>query len=177
MVSRLFKTRALSFFFFGLLLTGFTLNANAQLGLVPKVRLKAGLFMPQGSGLKSVSDGTWLKFGGDISLPLGIPFVGGGSRLGIDYMESHGSRIVPITLTQIIQPSAVVARNPLYGGTGIGLWNGRVAGQGSGTALGLRFLVGANISTNLFIEAQYDTVGKIAGTRVDGFSILAGTKF
>ena len=150
---------------------------EAQLGFLPKFRIRAGIFNPSSPDLKSVSGDTWLKIGADVSLPVGIPLVGGGTRVGIDYMESKNSRIVPITLTQIIQPSAIVAHSPIYLGAGIGLFNGKISGRGSGTSLGARMLAGLDINGKLFVEAQYDVVGKVAGTRIDGFSFMVGTKF
>lgn len=150
--------------------------ARAQLGLLPKVSLKAGVFLPQNTSLANVTSNTWLKVGADVSLPFSLIPLIGSTRAGIDF-EVHGSSsIVPITLTQIIQPSAGL-KSPIYGGVGVGIWTGHIKGHGSDTKLGARLLAGVDFSKNLFIEAQYDFVGKIGGVNADGFSVLAGVRF
>ena len=151
-------------------------SADAQIPLIPKIRLKAGVFVPTNSSLKDLIGGTWFKVGADITLPLGIPLLSGGTRLGVDYVANGSSNIIPITLTSIIQPSVGVS-SPVYVGGGFGLWTGHIKGKGTSSQLGLRILGGFDLGKSTFIEAQYDIVGKLGGVRADGFSVLMGLKF
>lgn len=144
-------------------------SVQAQPDLIPKPRLKIGVFMPSDGPVKDVSADTWIKIGADIGLPIV------GLRAGIDYAFDGSDYAMPITISQIFQPSAVVTKSPVYGGLGIGLWNARVSGA-SGTAIGLRGIVGVEFAGYL-VEANYDIVGKIEGRRMDGLSILVGKKF
>ena len=148
-------------------------NAGAQAGFLPHVRVKAGVFLPSGGALKSSSSDTWYKFGADVNIP--IPLVGS-TRIGIDYEASGSSRMIPITVTQIFQPSAVVVKSPIYFGTGIGLWNTHINGGGEASRLGFRVLAGVEFK-GCFAEAQYDAVGRVSGASADGISILVGKKF
>ena len=100
-----------------------------------------------------------LKAGADVNIP--IPLVGS-TRIGIDYEASGSSRMVPITVTQIFQPGALVVKSPIYFGTGIGLWNTHINGGGESTRLGFRVLAGLEFK-GLFVEANYDAVGRISG--------------
>lgn len=151
-------------------------SAAAQLGIIPKFRIKAGIFLPQDSSLSNVTSNTWMKFGADVSLPLGIPLLSGGTRVGIDYVVHGSSNIVPITLTSVIQPSLGVT-SPVYIGGGIGLWTGHIKGAGTSTRFGARLLGGVDIGKSTFFELQYDFVDKLGGVRADGFSFLVGMKF
>jgi hypothetical protein len=152
--------------------------SRAQLPLIPKIRLKAGIFIPQDSTLSNGVGNTWLKIGADVSLPVGLnlPIVGASTRLGIDYAVKGSSNIIPITLMEVIQPSVAI-HSPVYGGAGIGLWTAHIKGAGSSSKLGFRLMGGIEFSEKFFGEVQYDIVGKIGGVRADGFSILVGTKF
>ena len=150
-----------------------TSRAAAQTGFLPHVRVKAGVFLPSGGALKSSSSDTWYKVGADVNIP--IPLVGS-TRIGIDYEASGSSRMVPITVTQIFQPSAVVVKSPIYFGTGIGLWNTHINGGGDATRLGFRVLAGLEFK-GLFVEANYEAVGRVSGATADGMSIVVGKKF
>src|SRR2546423_404647 len=99
--STVFSAGAVVFFTAFFLALG--LGARAQVGFLPHVRVKAGVFMPSGGALKSSSSDTWYKVGADVNIP--IPLVGS-TRIGIDYEASGSSRMVPITVTQIFQPNA-----------------------------------------------------------------------
>ena len=153
-------------------------SADAQLGIIPQVRVKAGLFFPSSTGLTNAIGSAWLKVGADVSLPVGfnIPIVGASTRLGIDYAMKGSSSLVPITLTEVIQPSAGV-KSPIYGGLGIGLYTAHFKGAGSASRFGYRLLGGFQFTSKFFVEAQYDVVGQIRGTRADGVSVLVGTHF
>ena len=142
---------------------------HAQTQFIPKPRLKIGAFFPSDSNLKDATSSTWIKVGADI----GIPIVG--LRAGIDYAFDGSNRIVPITITQIFQPSAVVVKSPVYGGIGIGMWNAHIAGE-SATRFGLRGVVGVEFAGYL-AEANYDLVGSVSGRRMDGLSLMVGKKF
>ena len=153
-------------------------NASAQLGIIPQVRVKAGLFFPSSTGLTNAIGSTWIKIGADVNLPVGfnLPVVGASTRIGIDYALKGSSSLVPITLMEMIQPSAGV-KSPIYGGAGIGLYTAHFKGSGSASKFGYRLLGGFQFTPKLFIEAQYDVVGKIRGTRPDGISVLVGSHF
>ena len=152
-----------------LLSAGTLQKSEAQTNLIPKPRVKIGVFMPSDSSVKDVSADTWIKIGADIGLPIV------GLRAGIDYAFDGSDYIMPITVSQIFQPSAVVAKSPVYGGLGLGIWNAKVSGA-SGTALGIRATAGVEFAGYL-VEANYDIVSKIEGRRMDGLSILVGKKF
>jgi hypothetical protein len=143
--------------------------SHAQTNLIPKPRIKAGVFMPNDGGLKDTTADTWIKLGADIGLPIV------GLRAGIDYAFDGSNYVMPITLSQIFQPSAVVVKSPVYGGIGLGVWNAKHPG-GSGTTLGARGTVGVEFGGYL-LEANYDITGKVAGRRFDGLSLLVGKKF
>jgi len=112
-----------------------------------------------------------------MSLPIGfnLPIVGASTRVGIDMSFKNSNRIVPITISEIIQPSAGV-HSPIYGGAGFGLWNGHISGNTS-TKFGFRLIGGLDLTEKFFIEANYDNVGNLGGVRADGFSVVAGFKF
>src|SRR5262244_3153239 len=103
----------------------FAPSAHAQTGFLPHIRIKGGVFLPSGGALKSSSSDTWYKFGADVNLP--IPLVGS-TRIGAEYEASGSSWMVPITVTQIFQPGALVVKSPIYFGTGFGLWNTHING-------------------------------------------------
>ena len=149
--------------------------ASAQ-DIIPKFRVKAGVFAPDSRSLKDVSDDAWVKIGADMDLPLFGLGVIGKTRVGIDYAFSSSNSILPITLIQIWQPSLAV-RSPLYVGAGIGLWTVHTKGRGTASRFGLRLLAGVDLTSRLFVEGQYDFVSKVGGVRTDGLSILVGTKF
>ncbi len=151
--------------------------AKAQLPFIPKIRVKAGLFLPTDSNLTNAVGNTWMKIGVDVTLPLGfnLPIIGASTKVGIDYSFKNSNRIVPITLSEVIQPSAG-AHSPIYAGAGIGLWNAKIGGNTS-SKVGFRLLGGLDFSEKLFLEAQYDKVGRLGGVTADGFSVLAGFKF
>lgn len=152
------------------------LRAEAQLDLLPKIRLKAGVFLPQNTALNNAVGDVWFKVGGDVSVPLSlIPLFS--TRIGVEGAFKDSSTVIPVTLMQVWQPSAVVARSPVYAGGGIGLWTARVSGSPTATRFGFRLLGGADIGERLFLEAHYDFVDRIGRTRADGFSILLGVKF
>ncbi|MEP6756498.1 MAG: hypothetical protein ABJA67_13415 [Chthonomonadales bacterium] len=153
-------------------------KANAQLSLLPSIRVKAGLFLPSSSTLTNAVGNTWIKLGVDVGLPVGfnIPIVGASTHIGIDYAVKGSSSLVPITLMEMIQPSAGV-RSPIFGGIGLGMYTAHFKGAGSATRLGYRLMGGFEFNPKFFIEAQYDVVGQIRGTRADGISVLVGTHF
>jgi hypothetical protein len=150
--------------------------ADAQLSIIPKIRVKGGLFLPSNSSLKSATGSTWIKVGADVSLPIGIPLLSGGSRIGIDYMWNGSSNIIPITLTSTIQPSLGLT-SPVYVGAGIGLWTGHIKGSGTSSKFGIRLLGGIDLGKSTFIEVNYDIVERIGGVRGDGYSVMIGMKF
>jgi hypothetical protein len=150
-------------------------RAEAQLNIIPRFRVKAGVFLPQNTSLKNAVGNTWLKVGADVNLPASL-FPLGSTRIGIDYVVNGSSNIVPITITQIFQPSVAV-RSPVYAGAGIGLWTGHIKGSGTSTQFGFRLLAGIEFSDRLFGEVQYDFVDKLGGARADGLSVLVGLKF
>jgi hypothetical protein len=149
--------------------------ASAQ-DIIPKFRVKAGVFAPDSRSLKDVSDDAWVKIGADLDLPLfGLGIVGK-TRVGIDYAFSGSNSILPITLIQVWQPSLAV-RSPLYLGAGIGLWTVHTKGGGTASRFGFRLLAGVDLTSRLFLEGQYDFVSKVGSVRTDGLSILVGMKF
>jgi hypothetical protein len=158
------------------LLTACARPADAQVSILPKFRIKGGVFLTEVSSLKDAVGPTWIKIGADVSLPVGLPLLSGGTRVGIDYVWNGSSNIIPITLTSVIQPSIGVT-SPIYIGGGIGLWTGHIQGSGTSTRFGIRLLGGVDIGKNTFIEVQYDIVDKLAGVRADGVSLLIGLKF
>lgn len=150
-------------------------SAHAQLDVIPRPRLKIGAFFPTNTSLSNAVGNTWLKVGADINVPFSLlPF--GTARAGIEYAVNGSSNIVPITLVQIIQPSAV-ARSPIYGGAGIGLWTGHIKGSGTSTRFGFRLVGGLDISSRSFLEVQYDIVDRLGSARADGVSVLLGVRF
>ena len=151
-------------------------SSNAQIGIFPTLRIKAGLFLPQNSSLRNAVGNTWIKLGADVGLPVGFALLGGSTRVGIDYVANGSSSIIPITLTSIMQPS-IGLHSPVYVGGGVGFWTGHIKGSGTSTRFGLRLLGGVEISNKAFVELQYDIVDKLGNTRADGFSFLVGTKF
>jgi hypothetical protein len=154
----------------------FARPAGAQLSIIPKVRLKAGVFLSTDVSLNNAVGPTWLKVGADVSLPFGLPLLGGGMRAGIDYMANGSSNIIPVTLTTVIQPSLGLT-SPVYVGAGIGLWTGHIKGAGTSSRFGFRLLGGIDLGPKTFLEVQYDFVDKLSGVRADGFSALIGFKF
>lgn len=149
--------------------------AHAQLDVIPRPRLKIGAFFPTNTSLSNAIGNTWIKVGADVNIPFSLVPIGT-ARIGIDYVANGSSNIVPITFMQIIQPSAV-ARSPVYGGAGIGLWTGHIKGSGTSTRFGFRLVGGVEISKTTFIEAQYDIVDRLGSARADGFSALVGMRF
>ncbi len=147
----------------------FSTSSDAQTNLIPKPRVKIGAFSPADGGLRDATNPTWIKVGADIGLPLI------GLRAGIDFAFDGSNRIMPITISQIFQPSALVVKSPVYGGLGIGIWDARIAGV-SGSPIGFRGIVGIELAGYL-VEANYDIVGKVGGRRLDGLSLLVGKKF
>lgn len=150
--------------------------AEAQLSIIPKVRVKAGVFFSENTALKSLVGSTWIKVGADVALPIGLPLLSGGTRVGIDYVWNGSSNIVPITLTSVIQPSLGLT-SPVYVGGGIGLWTGHIKGSGTVSRFGIRLLGGVDIGKSTFIEVQYDIVDRMGSVRPDGVSVLLGMKF
>lgn len=150
--------------------------AAAQLDILPKVRLKAGIFLPRSSSLSDVTSDSWLKVGADVQIPLSLIPVVGSTRVGIDFMQRGSSTIVPVTITQVFQPSLGL-KSPLYVGAGVGLWTAKLPGNGTNTKVGLRLLAGFDITPRFFIEGQYDIVDGFKGVRADGFSALVGVRF
>ncbi len=151
-------------------------SAGAQLGgVIPRPRVKAGIFLPTNTSLRNAVGNTWLKLGADVNIPFSLVPVGT-ARVGIDYVANGSSNIVPITVMQIFQPSVAV-HSPIYGGAGIGLWTGHIKGSGTSTKFGFRIVGGVEFTDKFFLEAQYDIVDRLGGARADGFSILVGTKF
>jgi hypothetical protein len=151
-------------------------SADAQLSIIPKIRVKGGVFLPQNTSFKNAAGSTWVKVGADVSLPIGIPLLSGGSRVGIDYMWNGSSNIVPITLSSVIQPSLGLT-SPVYVGGGIGLWTGHIKGSGTSTKFGARLIAGLDIGKSTFLEVNYDFVDKLGGVRADGLSVMVGMKF
>ncbi len=149
--------------------------ADAQ-DIIPKYRVKAGVFAPDSRSLKDVSDDAWVKIGADMDLPLLGMGVAGKTRVGIDYAFSGSNSILPITLVQVWQPSLAV-RSPLYLGAGVGLWTVHTKGGGTASRFGFRLVAGADLTGRLFLEGQYDFVSRVGSVRTDGFSILVGSKF
>src|SRR5687767_3312393 len=98
---------------------GLGMPSNAQTNLIPKPRIKIGVFFPSDGGLREATNPTWIKIGADIGLPIV------GLRAGIDYAFDGSNSIMPITIAQIFQPSAVVVKSPVYGGIGVGVWNAK----------------------------------------------------
>jgi hypothetical protein len=145
------------------------------LGVLPRFRVKAGLFLPQNTSLKNAAGNTWLKFGADVNIPFSLVPLGS-SRASIEYAVKGSSNIVPITFTQVFQPSVAV-HSPLYVGAGIGLWTGHIKGGSTSSQIGFRLLGGLEFTEKLFLELQYDFVNKLSGVRADGLSVLVGTKF
>jgi hypothetical protein len=158
-----------------LIAAGLPAAARAQLDVIPRPRLKIGAFFPTNTSLSNAVGNTWLKLGADVNVPFSLVPIGT-ARVGIDYVANGSSSIIPITLVQVIQPSAV-ARSPIYGGAGIGLWTGHIKGSGTSTKFGFRLLGGVEISSRMFIEAQYDIVDRLGSARADGFSVLLGARF
>jgi hypothetical protein len=150
-------------------------NARAQLNVIPRPRVKIGAFFPTNTSLGNAVGNTWLKLGADVNVPFSLVPIGT-ARVGIDYVVNGSSNIVPITLMQIIQPSAV-AKSPVYVGAGIGLWTGHIKGSGTQTKFGFRLAGGFDISAHSFLEVQYDIVDRLGSARADGFSVLVGAKF
>ncbi len=150
--------------------------AGAQLGLLPQVRVKAGLFVAQNASLRHAAGETWLKIGADATLPLGLGLLGSRTRVGVELAMNGGSTIVPVTLSQVWQPSLVV-RSPVYFGVGIGLWTAHIEGSGTASRLGLRLLGGVDWTRRFFTEVEYDLVDRLGGVRADGVSVLAGIRF
>ena len=148
---------------------GLSKPSDAQTNLIPKPRLKIGAFFPSDGGLRDATNQIWIKVGADIGLPII------GLRAGIDYAFDGSNSIMPITISQIFQPSALVVKSPVYGGIGVGVWNAKVAGV-SGSPIGVRGIVGLELAGSL-VEANYDLVGKVGGRRLDGLSLLVGKKF
>jgi hypothetical protein len=149
--------------------------ASAQLGIIPRPRVKIGAFFPTNTSLSNAIGNTWIKVGTDVNIPFSLIPIGT-ARVGIDYVAKGSSSIIPITVMQIIQPSAV-ARSPVYGGAGVGLWTGHIKGSGTSTRFGFRLVGGFEISQHTFLEAQYDFVDKLGSARADGFSVLIGMRF
>ncbi|MGC8668666.1 MAG: hypothetical protein ACP5VE_11185 [Chthonomonadales bacterium] len=146
-------------------------------GFFPNLRIKAGVFIPSGGTLAKGTGDLWFKIGADAALPLGFTLLGGTTRAGIEYTARGSSSIVPITLTQVLQPSLTLGHSPVYVGGGIGLWTVHVAGAGSGSNLGFRVLGGVEIGRSSFIEVEYDFVGRVHGVNTDGLTISAGLRF
>jgi hypothetical protein len=161
----------------GVLLCAGARPAQAQLDIIPKFRLKAGLFLPTDTSLKNATSNTWLKVGADVGVPFGpnLPVIGSSTKLGVEYAVNGSTSLIPITLSLYVQPSAVKT-SPVYAGAGVGVWTARGGGS-TASRLGYRLLAGVDLSARTFVEVQYDVVGRLRGTRVDGFSLMAGLKF
>jgi hypothetical protein len=144
--------------------------ASAQIDIVPKYRIMAGIMMPVNSAARDATSSIWPKIGADVKLPLI------GVRAGIDYAFQGSSSITALTATYIIQPSAVVVQSPVYGGLGLGVWNVKISGVGSKSRVGARLVLGGEMMS-FFVEGQYDLIGSIGGVRADGISLLIGKKF
>ena len=148
---------------------------RAQVPFLPSVRIKAGVFVPSNTSLRDAVGNTWLKVGADVSVPLSIVPLGS-SRVGIEYAVNGSSNIVPLTFTQVFQPSVGV-HVPFYVGAGLGLWTGHIHGAGTYTRIGFRLMGGLDFKKRAFIEVQYDFVDSMGPVRADGFSALVGTRF
>lgn len=152
------------------------LPAAAQVDILPKFRVKAGIFLPQNASLKNLVGDTWFKVGADVDVPLFPGVIGSKTRAGVEWTQNGRNNILPITLTQVWQPSTAV-RSPIYFGGGIGLWTARFIGSGTASRFGFRLVGGVEFSERFFGEVEYDFVDKISGIRADGLSVLVGTKF
>jgi len=152
-------------------------EARAQQGLFPNLRVKAGVFIPSGGSLARGTGDIWFKIGADVALPIGFSLLGGTTRAGIEYTARGSSSMVPITLTQVLQPSLTLGHSPVYVGGGIGLWTVHVSGAGSASNLGFRVLGGVDIGKSSFVEVEYDFVGRVHGVNADGFTVAAGLWF
>jgi hypothetical protein len=151
------------------------LPLKAQVDILPRFRAKVGIFLPQNSSLKNLVGDNWFKVGADIDVPLFPGIIGSKSRIGVEWTQNGRSNILPITLTQVWQPSTAV-RSPVYFGGGVGLWTARFIGSGTASRFGFRLVGGVEFSEKFFGEVEYDFVDKVGGIRADGLSILVGTK-
>ena len=157
-------------------LGGTARTAAAQLPIMPRVGVKAGAFLPNDTSFNNLAGNTWFKAGVDVGLPFSLVPAIGSARAEIDYQVNGRNNIVPITFNQIVQPS-IGLHVPLYFGAGAGIWTGHIRGAGSSTTVGGRLIAGLELSKAMFVEAQYDFVGRIGGVRADGPSVLAGMRF
>ncbi len=158
----------------GLSLAGLA-PAKAQIDLVPKFRIKAGIFLPQDGNLTNVSGSVWYKVAVDFNIPFGSTPVGN-ARLGIEYAGNGSSHVVPVLFGGVFQPSVGI-KSPVYLGAAIGAYNIKADGQSSGWAFGGRILGGVDFTRNIFLEIQYDVTGKAKGFDASGFSIMLGAQY
>jgi hypothetical protein len=137
--------------------------------------VQAQIDFPQNSSLQNLVGDAWVKIGADLDAPINLGIIGSKTRLSIEWAQRRSSNVVPVTLTQIWQPSTAVT-TPIYFGGGIGLWTAKFIGAGTASRFGLRLVGGVEFSERYFGEVEYDFVDKIAGTRADGLSLLIGVR-
>lgn len=156
-------------------------EAAAQVGgLLPKVRVKLGVFLPQDGDTKDFAGTTHLR--GEVEVGLPVP---GAGRVSVAAGYSEGSksgrklRVIPITVSQTFSPpnpAAGITGN-VYFGYGIGLYYLRASGGGdsdSKTSLGGFGMVGYQFPNDLFIEGKYHLTGKVGDVSASGISLMLG---
>lgn len=161
--------------------------AHAQGEPAPsKFSLKAGGFFPTQGTLRSQSGSPYWVIGGEFHPNFKYALAGGHISLGAElmYRESGSVRFltVPITaqVTWNITPPGSSVR--VYGGLGGGAYFINTEGRGETIQPGAKFIVGADITQHLFLEANYHYVGGFtddngAGIHNDGISLLFGYRY
>lgn len=148
--------------------------------------IKGGAFFPTNSGMLNQSGNGWTAVGVDYFPNFHYHPLDGDVHFGADYAwrSSAGTdfNIAAIT-TKIIWPISPPDRTPkIWGGAGLGVYiiNARfIKGH---PAIGGKFLVGADITDRIFIEANYDWVNGFTdsggnGLRADGVTVSGGFRF
>jgi hypothetical protein len=145
--------------------------------------IKAGIFRPDSRDWRRVGNDIWFLVGADYIAqvtPEGAELVG-----TVDY-GSGGSGNRRWSVQGIYRLRAApgeLAAPRVYYGAGVGVYFARVesrigdlpAVRDTGTRFGIPLVAGFDITPNFFGELKYDAVfGRLRGTRLGGFSVMAG---
>ncbi|HEX5323061.1 MAG TPA: outer membrane beta-barrel protein [Capsulimonadaceae bacterium] len=169
--------------------------AQAQLGQPTKssISIKVGGYFPSNSSARDNGGSTQLSAGIDYAVPstggnstTSLPSVyfdyNGGSKNG-GHVNTYGVGFAVRSAASSSSAPAKMGFSP-YVGIGTGYYEVQVKNNtvkpsvsGSGGSFGGKIFAGLNLSSNFFIEANYQLISSRKGVNPSGFGVQLGARF